>query len=312
MHIKGVKALDQQAVATILSQVIPSLHIRMNESMKLHTSFKIGGPADLFVIPQSVEQLMFALEVCKKEQIPFYIMGNGSNLLVRDKGFRGMIIQVYKDMSSVKIEGETIWTQAGILLSTLSNKALAAELTGLEFASGIPGTVGGAVYMNAGAYDGEMKQVIRSAQVLDENGTMYTLSNEELELGYRTSKVQKQKYIVLSVELQLQRGSYEEIKAKMEDLTYKRTSKQPLEMPSAGSTFKRPTGHFAGKLIMDAELQGYRIGGAQVSEKHCGFVVNTGEATAQDVLDLISYIRDTVWQKFTVSIEPEVRIIGEE
>ncbi|NLM12390.1 MAG: UDP-N-acetylmuramate dehydrogenase [Epulopiscium sp.] len=295
-----------------MSEIIPKNLIKINEPMKDHTSFKAGGCADFFIAPENLNQLIKLINFLKENQIPYYIMGNGSNLLVRDKGFRGVIVQIYKNMSDVKIEGEEVWAEAGILLSTLSTKVMHSHLTGFEFASGIPGTLGGAVYMNAGAYEGEMKQVLVSADVIDEEGNIITLTNEELKLGYRSSILQEKRYIVLSAKLKLKKGNIDEIRERINYLTEQRKAKQPIDMPSAGSTFKRPKGYYAGKLIMDAGLRGYSIGDAQVSEKHCGFVVNKGNASAGDIIRLIHHIQNTVKEKFGVLMEPEVRIIGEE
>jgi len=307
-----VNKLDNEQLLKKMSEYIPRDLIKINEPMKDHTSFKAGGCADFFIVPENSTQLIELVQFLKESQVPYYIMGNGSNLLVRDKGFRGVIIQIYRNMSDVKIDGEEVWAEAGILLSSLSNKIMNSHLTGFEFASGIPGTLGGAIYMNAGAYGGEMKQVLVSADVVDEDGKIITLTNEELKLGYRSSILQQKKYIVLSAKLKLQEGDIDEIKARINYLTEQRKAKQPLELPSAGSTFKRPEGYYAGKLIMDAGLRGYSIGDAQVSEKHCGFVVNKGNASAGDIIKLIHHIQNTVKEKFGVFMEPEVRIIGEE
>jgi UDP-N-acetylmuramate dehydrogenase len=307
-----VNKLDNEQLLKKMSEYIPRDLIKINEPMKDHTSFKAGGCADFFIVPENSTQLIELVQFLKESQVPYYIMGNGSNLLVRDKGFRGVIIQIYRNMSDVKIDGEEVWAEAGILLSSLSNKIMNSHLTGFEFASGIPGTLGGAIYMNAGAYGGEMKQVLVSADVVDEEGKIITLTNEELKLGYRSSILQQKKYIVLSAKLKLQEGDIDEIKARINYLTEQRKAKQPLELPSAGSTFKRPEGYYAGKLIMDAGLRGYSIGDAQVSEKHCGFVVNKGNASAGDIIKLIHHIQNTVKEKFGVFMEPEVRIIGEE
>jgi UDP-N-acetylmuramate dehydrogenase len=306
-----VKKLDSKEIASLMQKCIPSQCIKFSEPMNKHTSFKVGGPADVFITPQNTKQLLFAINSCKEQGIPFYIMGNGSNLLVRDKGYRGVIIQVYKNISQVKIEGEYVWAEAGVLLSSLANRLLNENLSGFEFASGIPGTLGGAIYMNAGAYGGEMKQIVRAATVLDEKGKQKVLDVDELSLGYRTSVIQKKGYTVLSARLKLKKGNKEEIGRKIQELTVQRVTKQPLEMPSAGSTFKRPQGYYAGKLILDSGLRGSTIAGAQVSEKHCGFVVNRGNATAKDILHLIAHIQSTVKEKFNVDMEPEVRVIGE-
>lgn len=310
--MKGVGLVNIQYVAEQFDKILQKGEIKYDEPMRKHTSFRIGGPADFFIRPGDIEELKQVIQCCKKESVPYYIIGNGSNLLVKDKGFRGCIIQIYDNFKEVHIDGTKVTAQSGVLLSRLSNVILAESLTGFEFAHGIPGTLGGAVFMNAGAYGGEMKDVIQYATVMDLEGNIFQLANEELELGYRTSIAQKKGYIVLEVVMQLQKGEYDAIKKRVNELTHQRTTKQPLNMPSAGSTFKRPPGYFAGKLIMDAGLRGYRIGGAQVSEKHCGFVVNTGDATAKDVLDLIAYVQKKVKEQFEVQMETEVLIIGEE
>lgn len=296
---------------TLLSAMIPKTNIKENEPMKSHTSFKIGGVADVFVSPTTKEQLVDAIRICKENQVPYYIIGNGSNLLVSDKGFRGVIIEVSKNLSEIRREANLIIAEAGALLARIAKTAELADLTGFEFAHGIPGTLGGAVTMNAGAYDGEMKDVILQAQIIDEQGQIQTLTKDELALGYRTSIIQKKGCIVLEVVIELQPGNKEEITAKMKDLAGRRKDKQPLEYPSAGSTFKRPVGHFAGKLIMDGDLRGYQVGGAQVSEKHCGFVINKGDATCEDVMELIAHVQKVVKERFNVALEAEVRIIGE-
>ncbi|NLJ87942.1 MAG: UDP-N-acetylmuramate dehydrogenase [Epulopiscium sp.] len=293
-------------------EYIPKELIKIDEPMKKHTTFKIGGPVDIFISPSNKEQIKYALKICRENEIPFYLMGNGSNLLVRDKGFRGVIIQIFKNMSKVEITEDKVWAEAGILLSSLANKIKDNSLTGFEFAAGIPGTLGGAVYMNAGAYDGEIKQVLENAELLDENGNEIVLSNEELELGYRTSILQRNNYILLSARLKLKKGNKKEIEEKMNYLAQQRADKQPINMPSAGSTFKRPPGYYAGKLIMDSGLRGYCIGGAEVSQKHCGFIINKDNATAKDVIDLIEFVQGTVYDKYCVKMEPEIKIIGEE
>lgn len=292
-------------------EYIPKELIKIDEPMKKHTTFKIGGPVDIFISPSNKEQIKYALKICRENEIPFYLMGNGSNLLVRDKGFRGVIIQIFKNMSKVEITEDKVWAEAGILLSSLANKIKDNSLTGFEFAAGIPGTLGGAVYMNAGAYDGEIKQVLENAELLDENGNEIVLSNEELELGYRTSILQRNNYILLSARLKLKKGNKKEIEEKMNYLAQQRADKQPINMPSAGSTFKRPPGYYAGKLIMDSGLRGYCIGGAEVSQKHCGFIINKDNATAKDVIDLIEFVQGTVYDKYCVKMEPEIKIIGE-
>ena len=282
-----------------------------DEPMKKHTTFRIGGPADYFVTPHSKEEIVQLIHTCRREHKPFYILGNGSNLLVGDRGYRGVIIQIFKNFNDIVTEETLITAKAGALLSKIAKKAMERGLTGFEFASGIPGTLGGAAVMNAGAYGGEMKDVMEEVTALDNEGNILILQKEELKMGYRTSAVAQKGYIVLEAKLRLRNGSREQVSQRMEELKKQRTTKQPLEFPSAGSTFKRPQGHFAGKLIMDAGLQGFRVGGAQVSEKHCGFVINTGNATAQDVITLMQNVTERVEEKFGVVLEPEVKMLGE-
>ena len=281
------------------------------EAMSQHTTFKIGGPADYFLMPDKGEDVGRVIKICKEKEIPYFILGNGSNLLVGDGGYRGAVIQIYRNMSSVTVEGNEITAQAGALLSGVAAAAKNASLTGFEFAGGIPGTIGGAVVMNAGAYGGEMKDVLTEVTVMNAEGDIFTLPTEELELGYRTSIIKTAGYIVLEAKIRLKEGDPEVIRETMKDLTIRRTTKQPLEYPSAGSTFKRPEGYFAGKLIMDSGLAGYQVGGAQVSEKHCGFVINAGDATARDVRTLMDNVRDIVYKKYGVTLEPEVKFLGE-
>lgn len=281
------------------------------EAMSHHTTFKIGGPADYFLMPDKDTDVGRIVKICKESAIPYFILGNGSNLLVGDGGYRGAVIQIYKNMSAVTVEGTEITVQAGALLSSVAAAAKNAALTGFEFAGGIPGTMGGAVVMNAGAYGGEMKDVLTEITVMDEEGEIVTLPADKLELGYRTSIIKTAGYIVLEAKLQLKEGNPEVIRETMKDLTIRRTTKQPLEYPSAGSTFKRPEGYFAGKLIMDSGLAGYQVGGAQVSEKHCGFVINAGGATARDVRTLMDNVRDIVYKKYGVTLEPEVKFLGD-
>lgn len=295
-----------------LKEKIQIEHIRLQEMMRDHTSFKIGGPADIMVLPTTIEEVQHALLVCKENHVPYYVIGNGSNLLVRDKGIRGVVIKIAENFSDIVIDGSRIKAQAGILLSVLSKKIMRESLEGFEFASGIPGTLGGAVTMNAGAYGGEMKDVVIGASVLDHNCNVIYLDREQLAFEYRNSLVQNEGFIVLEVDLALQKGDYERIKEITADITVKRTTKQPLHLPSAGSTFKRPPGYFAGKLIEDAGLKGVRVGDAQVSELHSGFVVNVGNATAADVIHLIKLIQKVVRDQFEVELHPEVRIVGEE
>ena len=285
--------------------------ILLDEPMKKHTTFRLGGPADYFLSPSDVNQIPEIIHICRKEGIPWFVLGNGSNLLVSDQGYRGVVIQIYKNMNQITVEGTRIYAQAGALLSAVSKKAMEAGLTGMEFASGIPGTLGGAAVMNAGAYGGEMKDILVSVTVLTDEGEQKVLKAEELSLGYRTSIIKERGYIVLDVVLQLQAGDQDAIRNRMEELKVQRVTKQHLEYPSAGSTFKRPDGYFAGKLVQDAGLRGYRVGGAQVSEKHCGFVINTGDATASDVVRLIRNVQDIVWNKFEVRMEPEVKFLGD-
>ncbi len=294
-----------------LLTVLNKEKVYLDEPMKKHITFRVGGPADYFVTPSTVEEVKEIVALCKKEGMPYYILGNGSNLLVGDKGYRGVMIQIYKEMSGIEVDGEIIRVQAGALLSRIGVTALEAGLQGFEFAAGIPGTMGGAVVMNAGAYGGEMKDILVDATVLTPEGEVLVLKNEELELGYRTSVIVKKNYIVLEATVKLAKGSKEEIRGRMDELKVQRTTKQPLEYPSAGSTFKRPTGYFAGKLIQDAGLRGFQVGGAQVSEKHCGFVINKDNATAADVVELMKQVADKVHAEFGVTLEPEVKRIGE-
>ena len=293
------------------TELLGEERVLIDEPMSRHTTFRIGGPADFFLIPGSCEELRQIQQICKEEQVPSFILGNGSNLLVSDAGFRGVIIQIYRNYSEICVEGTSIRAQAGALLSGIARAAKEASLAGLEFASGIPGTLGGAVVMNAGAYGGEMKDVLREVTVLDAQGQVHTLPVGALELGYRTSVVKKAGYLVLEAVLSLNKGDAQAIGARMKELAQQRIAKQPLDYPSAGSTFKRPEGYFAGKLIMDSGLRGYRVGGAQVAEKHCGFVINAGGATAQDVRKLMQDVQTRVYEQFGVRLEPEVKFLGD-
>ena len=295
-----------------LNNVIAKDSILINEPMSRHTTFRVGGPADFFVTPKAKEEVRVVIRICKEAGMPYYIIGNGSNLLVSDAGYRGVIVQIYKEMNEVKVEGDLVKAQAGALLSGIAAKALGAELSGFEFASGIPGTIGGACVMNAGAYGGEMKDVLESVTVLTGEGKIIELGRNELELGYRTSVIAKKGYIVLGAVLKLERGDGEKIKTYMDELKEKRVTKQPLEYPSAGSTFKRPEGYFAGKLIEDAGLRGFQVGGAQVSEKHCGFVINRDHATAADIMELMRQVQIRVKENSGVDLEPEVKRLGDE
>ena len=285
-----------------------------SEPMSNYTSFKIGGPADLIVFPETTEEIKKALIMCVENSIPYFIMGKGSNLLVRDSGYRGVIIHLSKNFESIRLLNErSIYAGAGITLSKLAAFAMDNSLGGLEFASGIPGSLGGAVFMNAGAYDGEMKDVITSVELLDESGNEIIKTNEQMDFGYRSSLIQKTsgKYIVLGASMKLQKGEISAIKAKSLELNMKRKDKQPLDLPSAGSAFKRPEGYFAAKLIDDAGLKGFSVGGAMVSEKHSGFIVNFNRATADDVIELINAVKEKVYKEFKVELEAEVRIIGD-
>lgn len=283
-----------------------------NEPMSRHTTFRIGGPADMFVSVKSADEAAELIKLAKKNDVPYMVMGNGSNMLVGDKGLRGLVLQIGAGMSAVEIDGITVKAEAGVYMSRLAALILKAELTGFETLSGIPGTLGGGIFMNAGAYGGEIKEVIKNVTYIDENGELNTISRDECGFGYRTSVFNRGGKYIVSAELELKKGSYDDIKAAMSDYNQRRNDKQPLSVPSAGSTFKRPEGYFAGKLIQDAGLMGYCVGGAKVSEKHAGFVVNDGGATAADVLELIEHVQKTVKEKFGVELEPEVRLIGEQ
>ena len=294
-----------------LQKLIGEAKVLANEPMASHTTFRIGGPADYFVMPETVEELRDILALCKEEGLPYFILGNGSNLLVGDKGFRGVVIQLYKNFDGLSIEGTRVTAKSGAMLIRVAKEAGKAGLTGLEFASGIPGTIGGAMVMNAGAYGGEMKDVVTAVTVLTKDGDIKTLTGSEMNFRYRGSVVEDEGYIVLETVMELKEGNLEEIQARIDELSLQRRTKQPIEYPSAGSTFKRPEGYFAGKLIQDANLRGYQVGGAQVSEKHCGFVINAGGATAADVMQLMQDVSDKVNAQFGVTLEPEVKRIGE-
>jgi len=301
----------KQRLTEELTELLGNDRVLTNEPMSRHTTFRIGGPADLFLLPNTIEEIKKIREICIREQEPYFILGNGSNLLVSDSGFRGVIIQTYRNLAQIQVEGDCIRAQAGTLLSGIAQAARAASLTGFEFAAGIPGTLGGAVVMNAGAYGGEMKDVLKEATVLDGEGQIRRIPVQELAMGYRTSVIKEAGYTVLEAVISLKKGDPEQIRETMKDLAQRRISKQPLEYPSAGSTFKRPEGYFAGKLIMDSGLRGYTHGGAQVSEKHCGFVINAGGATAKDVCELMEHVQDTVYEKYNVKLEPEVKFLGD-
>ncbi len=293
-----------------LKAIAGSENVLENEPMHKHTTFRIGGNADYFVTPDNEEKIKALLDFAKQNNIPFYVTGNGSNLLVKDGGFRGIIINIYKSFSDISVEGNIITAKAGALLSAAARTALYNSLTGMECLSGIPGTVGGAVCMNAGAYGGEMKDIVVETKVIN-NGRIEIISNAESDFGYRTSRIMRENMVVLETVLKLEKGDRSAIESRMKELADMRNSKQPVELPSAGSTFKRPEGYFAGKLIDDSGLRGYSVGNAQISPKHCGFVVNNGGASAEDVITLMKNTADIVYEKFGVRLEPEVRIIGE-
>lgn len=298
-----------KTVVETLEKFLPAENIYINEPMSKHTTFRIGGEADCFLRIESVEQLKKVQRYLQQLEIPYFVLGNGSNLLVGDEGYRGVILEIADKMNEVRVMGSLVVAQAGAPMSKIARVACENGLTGFEFAAGIPGTIGGGVVMNAGAYGGELKQVVTLVKVVDKEGNLLELDNETMEFGYRTSAIKRLPFTVAEVHIQLVGGKQEEIKARMEELAAKRREKQPLEYPSAGSTFKRPEGYFAGELIMNAGLRGYQVGGAQVSEKHCGFVINKGGATAEDVKQLISYVQTTVKSQYGVDLEPEVIIM---
>lgn len=299
-----------EAVLKALEGFVPKENIYLQEPMANYTTFRVGGPADCLITLENEEQLRKVQRYLHLVEIPFFVLGNGSNVLVSDKGYKGVILQVGDRMSEVTVEGRRVIAQAGARMSQVARVAMENGLTGLEFASGIPGTVGGGVVMNAGAYGGEMKQVVETVTVVDPEGEILELDNNTMEFGYRYSIIRNLPFVVTKVTFLLEEGNPVQIKATMDDLAARRREKQPLEYPSAGSTFKRPEGHFAGALIMDAGLRGFRIGGAQVSEKHCGFVINAGEATATDVMKVIQEVRLRVKEQFNVELEPEVVFLG--
>ncbi len=301
--------MDQRFLKSVEEQ-IPELKVLVDEPMKKHTTFRIGGPADFYVEPDE-KQLIELLRIAKECDMPVTVVGNGSNLLVGDSGIRGLTVGIGKGLSKIEVSDNTITAGAGAILASAASKAADASLGGMEFAAGIPGSIGGAVVMNAGAYGGEIKDIIISATVLTADGQVKEIQKGELKLSYRHSCIPEKGYIVLGAKLALTPKPQDEIRAKMAQLREKRVEKQPLEYPSAGSTFKRPEGYFAGKLVMDAGLRGYSVGDAQVSEKHCGFVINKGNAAAADVLTLIKDVQERVMEQFGVQLEPEVKMIGE-
>ncbi|WP_156856034.1 UDP-N-acetylmuramate dehydrogenase [Oceanobacillus sp. AG] len=301
----------KESIYDKLIRITAKENVLKDEPLKEHLYTKLGGKTDYYVTPENYGEVQEIVRLANKEDVDFTLLGNGSNLIVRDGGIRGIVMNLQK-LSSIKREGDAVIAESGARIIDTSRYALQERLSGLEFACGIPGSVGGALYMNAGAYGGEVKDVLRSALVCTKDGELKTLQADELDLNYRTSNIPDNGYIVLEATFDLKEGAYEEIKAVMDDLTEKRESKQPLEYPSCGSVFKRPPGYFAGKLIQDSNLQGVQIGGAQVSTKHAGFIVNVDDATANEYIKLIEHVQATVHEKFGVALEREVRIIGEE
>ncbi|WIW71644.1 UDP-N-acetylmuramate dehydrogenase [Anaerosinus gibii] len=294
-----------------IQKVLEPKQILLNEPMKYHTTFKIGGPADYLLLPASLDELTEVLAAVKSYDMPLTILGNGSNVLVLDRGIRGVVIKFDKSFAYLKQKEDSVVAGAGALLKDVSKFAARCGLTGMEFAVGIPGSIGGAVFMNAGAYDGEISHIVSAVTAVSRDGEVKRFERKELDFGYRHSVFQENGDIICEIELSLMSGIHTEIHDKMGDLTQRRESRQPLEMPSAGSTFKRPVGHFAGTLIEQSGLKGFRIGGAQVSPKHAGFVINAGDAKAQDVLDLINEVQRLVYEKHGVKLYPEVRTLGE-
>ena len=299
-------------IKKLLMNGIDEKNIIENVSMAQHTSFKAGGNADMMVLPQNIDELKYVLQTLANSGYPYMILGNGSNVLVKDGGYKGIIVKMGDTFDYVNVDGCTVECGAASLLSVAAKTAAAAGLKGFEFASGIPGSIGGAVFMNAGAYDGEMKFVLEKVRVISKDGSKDRfMTAEELDMGYRHTVLHESGDIVVEAVLKLEEGDVDEIKAKIADLTARRNSKQPVNFPSAGSFFKRPTGYFAGKLVQDAGLKGLAVGGAQVSELHSGFIINKGGATATDIIQLMEIVQQTVMDKFGVMLEPEVRIIGE-
>lgn len=285
-------------------------NIKYDEPMKYHTSFKVGGKADIYIEPESIDELIKFICYVKERNIPYFLFGNGTNLLVSDEGIKGAVIRLGDKMSSIVVEGERIIAECGALLTVVSKLAAEHSLSGLEFGSGIPGSVGGAVTMNAGAYNMEIKDVIEKVEVLDTDLQLKVLDNKQMGFGYRKSVVSNNEYIVIKSFFKLKKGNSFDIKRKMEELAEKRQAKQPINFPSAGSVFKRPEGYFAGRLIEDAGLKGFTIGDAQISEKHCGFIINKGNATAKDVYNIIAHVQKTVYERFGVKLETEVKLLG--
>ena len=300
-----------QALLEFIRETVTPENMKLQEPMAAHTTFRTGGEAAVFVEVPGKQQLTQLVQYMAKISQEFFVLGKGSNLLVGDKGYPGIVLNLGKRFARIEVEGNIIRAEAGASLPQVAVTAMQHALSGLEFAAGIPGSIGGAIVMNAGAYDGEMKQVTKCVTVLNQMGEEMVLDCDTMEFGYRTSIIKNRPFVVEEVELQLTKGDPAEIKAKMDDFNGRRKEKQPLEYPSAGSTFKRPEGYFAGKLIMDAGLRGFRIGGAQVSEKHCGFVINVGNASSADVREVIDEVRERVKQQFGVTLEPEVVFLGE-
>lgn len=294
-----------------IKTIIPRERILFHEPMSKYTTFRVGGEAECILVVQNEDELARLIPYLNQIEQEYFILGNGSNLLVGDKGYRGMVVKFGEEMEQIQVEGTRMTVKAGALLSKAAMTAKQHSLTGLEFAAGIPGSIGGGIAMNAGAYEGEMKQVVESVRVMDRDGQILTLDNDTMEFGYRTSIIKNRPFIVVEVVLQLAEGDQEMIAARMEELAILRRSKQPLDYASAGSTFKRPEGYYAGKLIMDAGMRGYRIGGAQVSDKHCGFIVNTGKATAADIKEVIEEVQERVKERFHVMLEPEIVFLGD-
>ena len=304
--------MDTKKIYERLLDILHEENIKLDESMKKHTSFRVGGVADILVKPRNEEEIIDVINLFKKENIPYLVMGNGSNMLVKDGGIRGVVIKISDSFNYFEINENQVVANSGAMLSIIGKAVLKSDLKGFEFASGIPGTLGGAITMNAGAYGGEMKDIIESVRVIDENGEILELENEEMKFSYRNSIVKEKNYIVLSAKINLQKGDYDEIKSTMDEMTKKRVNNQPLNLPSGGRTFKRPEGYIAAKLIQDANLKGLTLRGAQVSEKHSGFIVNTGEATAKDIINLIDIVKNIVKLKFNVELEEEIKIVGED
>ncbi|SER37102.1 UDP-N-acetylmuramate dehydrogenase [Gracilibacillus ureilyticus] len=303
--------MDKQLILEELQRLINSDLVLVDELLKNHTYTKLGGKADFFVTPTTINEVQQVVRYAKNRNVPFTLLGNGSNVIVRDGGIRGIVLSL-KKFNEIRREGTKVIAESGARIIDASRFALKEMLTGLEFACGIPGTVGGALYMNAGAYGGEIKDCLEYALVVDRNGEVLQIAAEEFDLAYRTSNIAEKGYIVLEAAFQLEKGDYHAIKAVMDDLTFKRESKQPLEYPSCGSVFKRPPGYFAGKLIQDSELQGKGVGGAEVSTKHAGFIVNKENATASEYIAVIEMVQKTVKEKFGIELEREVRILGED